>query len=64
MISKDIAIEDLIDTIPGSVNFLATHGIRCIMCGEPIWGTLYEACIDKGFSEEKIDNIVSEINKI
>ncbi len=61
-ITKDISIEELVDNYPFSVEFLAKNGIRCIVCGEPIWGTLEEAAEEKGFSKEKIDKFVEELN--
>lgn len=60
-ISKDISIEDLVEQFPFSVRYMAEHGIRCIACGEPIWGTLEEACKEKGMDEAKIDEIVTEL---
>ncbi len=64
MITKNISIEDLIEDYPKSVKYLAKHGIRCIKCGEPIWGTLEEACLEKNFSQEKIDLVVKDLNEI
>lgn len=63
-ISKDILIEELVETYPFSVRFLMEKGIRCIMCGEPIWGTLEEAALEKGFSDELISEVVVELNKL
>lgn len=60
-ITKDILIEELVNEYPFSVRFLMEKGIRCIMCGEPIWGTLEEACQEKNFSEKDIENIVNEM---
>ena len=59
-----ILIEDLIDNYPFAVKYLMRNGIRCIMCGEPIWGTLEEAAIEKGFSESDIDRFVEEMNTL
>ena len=64
MITKTIEIEDLVNDYPFSVKFLADQGIRCIACGEPIWGTLEEASKEKGFGDEKIQYFVDELNKI
>lgn len=64
MITKNINIEELINSKPSSVNFLMQKGIRCIICGEPIWGTLEEACLEKGFNQEQIDEVVKELNQI
>lgn len=64
MIDKNITIEDLVETIPGSVRYLMEHGIKCIACGEPIWGTLEEAAKEKGFNDENISKFVSDLNNL
>ena len=64
MITKKITIEDLVDDYPKSVKYLADKGIRCIKCGEPIWGTLEEACLEKNFTQEAITNAVNELNAL
>ena len=64
MIDKTITIEDLVETIPGSVKYLMEQGIKCIACGEPIWGTLEEAAKEKGFNDEKIDKFVNDLNNL
>ena len=63
-IKKDITIEELIEKVPESVKYLSKKGIICIACGEPIWGTLEDAAIEKGFSENEIDNIILDLNKL
>lgn len=64
LITKNIEIEDLVRNFPFSVKYLMEHGIRCIACGEPIWGTLEEAAIEKGFNQQQIMVFVDEINQI
>lgn len=64
MISKDIQIEDLVENYPFSVKYLSEKGIRCIACGEPIWGTLEEAAKEKGFDDEKIEFFIAELNQM
>ncbi len=63
-ITKDILIEELVENYPFSVRYLMEKGIRCIMCGEPIWGTLEEAAKEKGFDDETIQGFVDEMNKM
>lgn len=63
-ISRKILIEDLVNNYPFSVKYLMDKGIRCIMCGEPIWGTLEEACQEKNFPSDKIDAIVEEMKSL
>jgi len=60
-ITKDILIEELVDNYPFSVRYLMEKGIRCIMCGEPIWGTLEEAAKEKEFDDEAIIGFVNEM---
>lgn len=62
MITKDISIEELIEEVPGSVRYLSEKGIKCIACGEPIWGTLEDAAREKGFSDNEIDKFVEDLN--
>ena len=60
-ITKDITIEELIESVPASVEYLMKEGIRCIVCGEPIWGTLEEAAEEKGFKAEDIERFVKDL---
>lgn len=63
-ITKDISIEELIEILPNSVSYLFKEGIRCIRCGEPIWGTLEEAAQQKGFEDNEIKRFVHELNEL
>jgi methionine synthase II (cobalamin-independent) len=64
VIEKHILIEDLVRELPQSVTYLMEQGIRCLRCGEPIWGTLESAAKEKGFSESKIEEFVKELNAL
>lgn len=63
-ITKDTSIEELVEIIPDAVTYLMEEGIRCIRCGEPIWGTLEEAAKEKGFTEKDITGFVDDLNKL
>ncbi len=63
-ITKDILIEELVNNYPFSVRYLMEKGIRCIMCGEPIWGTLEEAAQEKDFTDADIRSFVQEIREL
>jgi hypothetical protein len=63
-ITKDITIEELVETVPESVNYLMEKGIKCIACGEPIWGTLEDAAKEKGFSNTDIELFVNELESM
>lgn len=64
IISKDIYIEDLVELFPKAVTYLMEKGIRCLQCGEPIWGTLETAAKEKNFSDEEIETFVNELNNL
>jgi soluble P-type ATPase len=63
-ITKEITIEELIEEVPTSVKYLMDEGIRCIVCGEPIWGSLEEAAEEKGFKTEDINRFVNDLQKM
>jgi hypothetical protein len=63
-ITDNIPIEELISKYPFSVNYLMKKGIKCIVCGEPIWGTLEDAVREKGFSDQDLAKIVDELNEL
>lgn len=63
-ITSKIEIEDLVRDIPESVSYLMEKGIRCLRCGEPIWGTLESASKEKGFGDNDIENFVKDLNAI
>ncbi|MBD3386711.1 DUF1858 domain-containing protein [candidate division KSB1 bacterium] len=63
MVNKDILIEDLVNQHPESVTFLMEKGVRCLACGEPVWGTLESAAFEKGYSEDDIEPLVNDLNQ-
>lgn len=63
-ITKDISIEELVELKKEAVRYLSQKGIKCIACGEPIWGTLEEAAREKGFREDEIVSFVRELNAL
>jgi hypothetical protein len=62
LVGRDTSIENLVSRYPRSVRFLMEKGIKCLACGEPIWGTVASSARAKGFSEEQIDALVQELN--
>lgn len=63
-ISAEIEIEDLVTILPEAVSYLRNKGIRCLQCGEPIWGSLENAAKEKGFSAKEIISFVNDLNKM
>ncbi len=64
MLTKDISIGELVAKHPFAVQWLFEKGIRCIRCGEPVWGTLESAALEKGFNTGEIAELVSELDNI
>ena len=62
MIYKDMTIEEIVEKFPQTVAPLKKMGVSCVVCGEPVWGTLEENVLNKGLSD--LESIVSELNKI
>jgi len=63
-IDEKISIEELVEILPASVTYLSKKGIKCIACGEPIWGTLEEAAREKGFRDKEIHQFILELNEL
>ncbi len=63
-ITKDIEIEDLVNDLPEAVGYLREEGIRCLRCGEPIWGSLEDAAKEKGYNDKDVERFVKDLNKM
>lgn len=63
-ITKEITIEELVEIKHEAVTYLMDKGIRCLVCGEPIWGTLESAAKEKGYNDSDIDKFVEDLNNI
>jgi hybrid cluster-associated redox disulfide protein len=61
-ISANTTIEEIVREYPELIRPLMQFGIKCVMCGEPIWGTLEENAQEKGI--ENLNELVKELNKI
>lgn len=63
-IVPDTTIEELVERRPAAIRYLSDKGIRCIICGEPVWGTLASAAREKGFGDDDILRFVQELNHL
>jgi len=62
VINRSTTIEDLVEEHPELVIPLKKHGVVCVACGEPVWGTLGKLMDKKGLENQ--DEILEELNKI
>ena len=60
MISRTSDIEDIVSDYPELIRPLKEYGIACIVCGEPVWGTLEDLAKSKNIGD--IDKIIAEMN--
>jgi len=64
LITARISIEELISVKLDAISYLMDKGIKCVRCGEPVWGSLEDAAKEKGFSDEEIEEFVREISSL
>ncbi|NIM20255.1 MAG: DUF1858 domain-containing protein [Candidatus Latescibacteria bacterium] len=64
MIERNTLIEDLVRELPKAVGYLRKRGIKCLACGEPIWGTIESSGKQKGFTDEEVDRIVEDLRAL
>lgn len=60
-ITADMLIEDIIEKYPETIVPLREMGVQCIICGEPVWGTLEEKVSEKGLNN--LDEILARLNR-
>ena len=61
-IIKETPIEELIEAFPLAIPLLSKYGIRCILCGEPTWGTIGSAAKEKFIDDSRLEEILVELN--
>lgn len=64
IITRDMTIEQLVELKEDAVGYLFHKKIRCIRCGEPVWDTIEAAARKKDYSEDEIDQLLDELNRL
>ncbi len=63
-IDPDMTVEEVVEKYPEAVGILMDKGVVCMICGEPVWGTVGELIKDKGLDiKVTIDEINEELEK-
>ncbi|HOI86376.1 MAG TPA: hypothetical protein PLV51_00795 [Lentimicrobium sp.] len=62
-ITRYLPVEELISSYPYAIRFLSDRGLQCIICGEPVWGTIEELALDKNYGEEEIDKLIEDLKR-
>jgi len=62
-IDKDMTIEEIVEEHPQLIKPMQEMGIQCMVCGEPVWGTLEEKIKEKGMAD-KMTEIIVQLNSL
>lgn len=63
MIEKQMYVEDLVERYPQATPFLRDYGLVCVLCGEPVWGTLEQLMDSKNIDPVEQERILALLNK-
>ena len=61
-ITGDMLIEDIVEQFPETIGPMQEMGVQCILCGEPVWGTLEEKVHEKDLLN--LDEILIRLNAV
>lgn len=61
-ITRDTPVEVLVAEHPAAIGFLAEHGILCVVCGDPYWGTLGQLIAQKGLPADQAEALVRALD--
>ena len=62
-IEADMTIEEIVEEYPELIKPMQEMGIQCMVCGEPVWGTLKERIVEKGM-QNKMTEIITQLNSL
>jgi len=63
IIEPTTSIEELLDVYPQAVSIMLRNDLPCLVCGEPVWGTIEELAGRSGWSTGKVATLVEELNR-
>lgn len=63
-ITKDMTISEVIEKYPSTIETLLMTGVHCIGCHVSYFETLEQGMKGHGMTDEEIDDVIKEMNKI
>ncbi len=63
-ITKDMSISEVIEKYPSTIETLLTTGVHCIGCHVSYFETLEQGMKGHGMTDDEIDQVVNEMNKV
>ncbi len=62
-IKPEDLVEDVIQKYPQTVKIFMDFDFPCLICGEPVWGTIKENADRNGITGEKFENMMKALNQ-
>ncbi len=62
VITKDMLIADIVQHFPDAADVMQAHGLHCLGCDVNLYESLEQGAKGHGFSDDKISEIVQDIN--
>ncbi len=63
MINLDTLVEDVVAEHPKTVRVFMAHNFPCLVCGEPVWGTIGENADRYGLTSEQQESLIQALNE-
>ena len=63
-ITKDMPIGDIVARYPQVASVVQAYGLHCVGCHVSAFETLEEGALGHGMSEEDVENMVRDMNKV
>jgi len=64
IITKDMTIGDVVEKHPKVAEVMQEYGLHCFGCHVNIYETIEQGCLGHGMTDETINSMVSDINKV
>jgi len=61
-IEPTISVEDLVAVFPAAVSLMLRNNLPCLVCGEPVWGTVEDLAKAHGWTDRDIASLVEQLN--
>ena len=62
-ITESTRVEDLVEEFPQAIGLFIEHGLPCVVCGEPFWGTIADLAGQKGWDAGRISRLIDQLNE-
>lgn len=62
MITEGMTIEELVERYPATIKPFSELGVKCIVCGEPVWETIEQNVMKKGLNN--LEEIIQVLRNV